>query len=170
MSATAVTLIRALSARGVRLSRNGEKLSIVAPRGTLTPEIRQALVEAKPAILAALTASDLRAKLESLALAEGIATAIVRSLPAVDVEACAGLPREVLIAYVRALRDSDLREHGIVPSDETAAIRCAHCGPVYATPEVARALPFVRGLPTAAGCPWCHIRARGLSFPKPHVT
>ena len=170
MTATAETLIRDLSRRGVRLSRNGENLSIVAPRGTLTPEIRQALVEAKPAILAALTASDLRAKLESLALDEGIAAASVRSLPTVDVEACAELSDDTLRAYVRALRDSALRKRGMVPHDEIAAIRCVHCGPVYAAPEVARVLPVIRGLPTAAGCPWCRVRARGLPFPKPLMT
>lgn len=168
MSATAETLIRDLSARGVRLSRNGENLRIVAPRGTLTPELRQTLAEAKPAILAALTTGELRAKLESLALAEGIAAAIVRELPAADVETCAELSDDTLRAYARALRDSDLRERGMVPPDETMAIRCAHCGPVYAAPEVARVLPVVRGLPTAAGCPWCHVQNRG-AIPRPPV-
>ena len=168
MSATAETLIRDLSARGVRLSRNGENLRIVAPRGTLTPELRQTLAEAKPAILAALTTGELRAKLESLALVEGIAAAVVRELPAADVEACAGLSDDTLRAYVRTLRDPDLRERGVVPPDETATIVCRRCGPVYAAPEVARVLPAVRGLPTAAGCPWCHVQNRG-AIPRPPV-
>ncbi|TCO41186.1 hypothetical protein [Dokdonella fugitiva] len=169
MSATAETMIRDLSARGVRLSRNGENLRIVAPRGTLTPELRQTLTEAKPAILAALTTGELRAKLESLAFAEGVGTVIVRELPTAGLEACAELSDDVLRAYVRALRDSDLRERGSVPSHETAAIRCMHCGPVYAAPEVARVLPVVRNLPTAAGCPWCHVRARH-NIPRPRIS
>lgn len=166
MNATAEALLHELSARGVRLSRMGPNLRIVAPRGTLTPELRQTLQEAKPAILAALTAGELSAKLESLALAEGIDAAIVRDLPAADVEACAGVADDTLRAYVRALRDSDLRERGTIPPNETAAIRCARCGPVYVAPEVARVLPVVRGLPTAAGCPWCHVDNRA-KIPRP---
>jgi hypothetical protein len=167
MSATAETLIRDLSARGVRLSRNGENLRIVAPRGTLTPDLRQTLAEAKPAILAALTAGELHARLESLALAEGIAAELADRLCDDDVRACAGLPDTALIAYLRCVRDSDLRERGEVPPDETAVICCARCGPVYAAPEVARVLPVVAGAPTAIGCPWCTNCARGLPIPRP---
>lgn len=116
----------------------------------------------------ALTPGLLRDRLLTLAVEEGIAAAIVRELPAADLEVCAGLPDDTLRAYARALRDSDLRERGVVPPDETATIVCRRCGPVYAAPEVARVLPVVRGLPTAAGCPWCHVQNRG-AIPRPPV-
>ncbi len=160
MSATAETLIRDLSARGVRLSRNGDRLRV---EGAITPEDRQALAEAKPAILATLT----RGRLRALADGEGIERTHVDALPAADVDTCAELPDETLRAYLRALRDTRLRERGQVPPNETATIRCAHCGPVFAAPEVAVVLPIIAGLPTAAGCHWCHVRARGQSIPRP---
>jgi hypothetical protein len=171
VSATAEVLIRDLSARGVRLSRNGDRLHYVDPRGVLTPELRKTLSEAKPAILAALDASDarldIRAELERLALAEGIAAELVQRLSADDVAACAGLSSAALRAYVRVLRDAELRARGEVPPDETAAIQCVRCGPVFVAAEVAQVLPIIGGTPTAAGCPWCFNRKAGLQIPRP---
>jgi hypothetical protein len=108
----------------------------------------------------------LRSRLERIAAADGIDLAIVERLPDDDLAACIGLPDATLRAYVIALRDSDLRRCGKVPTGETATIRCTHCGPVFADPAVAAVLPVVRGMPTAAGCPWCHVRDRGL-IPRP---
>jgi len=82
----------------------------------------------------------------------------------------AELDESALRAYVRVLRDSDLRERGQRPDDETAAILCARCGPVFAAPEVAAVLPVIAGLPTAAGCAWCGNRKRALPIPRPPMT
>ena len=163
MSAAA-DLIRDLSARGVRLSRKGDRLLVEAPTGTLTPELQQTLAEAKPAILAAL---DTRERLLALADAEGIDPALVHALTARDVDDCAEQTDDFLRAYLRALRDDALHARGWPADDETAAIRCMRCGPVYAAPEVARVLPVVDGVPTAIGCPWCFNRAKGLPIPRP---
>lgn len=171
MSATAEVLIRDLSARGVRLSRNGDRLHYVDPRGVLTPELRKTLSDAKPAILAALDAGDacldMRAVLEQLARAEGIAAELVHRLSADDVAACAGFSSDALRAYVRVLRDGELRAQGQVPPDETATAQCVRCGPVFIAPEVAAVLPRIGGTPTAAGCPWCHNRKAGRPIPRP---
>jgi hypothetical protein len=91
-------------------------------------------------------------------------------LPESDVAACADMAYEILRTYVRMLRDSDLRDRGQCPADETAAILCVRCGPVFAAPEVAAVLPVVAGLPTAAGCAWCGNRRRALPIPRPLVT
>jgi hypothetical protein len=108
----------------------------------------------------------LRGHLIDLAAAEGIDAELIRRLPAEDVEGCQGLSDGVLTAYVRAVRDSDLRECGRVPADETAAAMCRHCGPVFVAPEIASAAPIVDGWPRVLGCSWCHTRNRA-SIPRP---
>jgi hypothetical protein len=44
-------LLAELNARGVTLTVNGEKLQVKAPSGSLTDDLRQALVERKAALL-----------------------------------------------------------------------------------------------------------------------
>ncbi len=168
MSATAENLIRDLAGRGVRLTAHGDRLRVEAPAGTLTPELREMLAGAKPAILAAL-AGGIREHLLTLAGAEGIAPDLIHALDGADVEACAGLADETLRAYVRALADADLRERGQRPADETAPALCRACGPVWLAPEVASAAPIVAGWPRVLGCPWCHVRNRD-AIPRPLVT
>jgi hypothetical protein len=72
-----------------------------------------------------------------------------------------------LRAYVRALRDADLRRHGRVPPDETAQALCVACGPVWVAPGVAAVAPKVAGWCRLLGCPWCHVRRAGLAVPHP---
>jgi hypothetical protein len=119
--------------------------------------------------IAPVATSAIRTRLLALTNAEGIDNAIVRRLSADDLAACEGLPDSVLRVYVLALRDTALREQGLVPADETAAIHCARCGPVWAHPAVAAVLPVVDSWPRAAGCPWCHIRKAGRDIPRPPV-
>jgi TubC N-terminal docking domain len=170
----AVDLLRDLTRSGVRLERRGDRLHVEAPAGTLTADLRQVLTDRKAELLGVLTESDgtlsaLRAHLFALAGAEGIDAALVRFLPDAGVAECAGLSDETLRAYVLALRDSALRLQGKVPADETAAIHCAHCGPVWAHPAVAAVLPIVDRWSRALGCPWCHIRKAGGAIPRPPV-
>lgn len=167
MSAPAETLIRDLSACGVRLSRNGDKLRVEAPAGVLTPSLRAMLLEAKPSILDGLPDAQARERLLTLAQVEGIDSALVQAMSAGELAGCVDQTDDFLRAYLRALRDTAMRERGWPPDDETSTIRCARCGPVYATPEVARVLPVVNGLPTALGCTWCHNRGAGLPIPRP---
>jgi hypothetical protein len=100
------------------------------------------------------------ARLLSIADAEMIDPELVHRLPADVVEICTGLAKETLRAYLRALRDTALRERGNVPGDETAAALCRHCGPIWLHPAVARVVPVVDGWPRVLGCPWCHVRNR----------
>ena len=51
---TPMELLNELTERGVILEPRGERLHVEAPRGVLTPEFRQALIEHKPEILAML--------------------------------------------------------------------------------------------------------------------
>lgn len=73
-----------------------------------------------------------------------------------------------LDAYVRCLRDSDLRARGKQPPDETTPGLCRSCGPIWLAPEIAAVAPKVDGLPRVLGCPWCHVKNRGI--PRPLVT
>jgi hypothetical protein len=173
MSAAAETLIRDLAARGIHLASLGEGLRIAAPRGTLTPELRQTLSDAKPAILAALAAADVRGRLLAFAAAEGVDTELIRKMLPSDVADLLAMTDgsdAALRDYLHVLRDAAMRERGQVPEDETVAVLCRHCGPFWMHPGVARVLPVVGGMPTAAGCAWCHLRARGLPIPRPLVT
>jgi hypothetical protein len=55
---TAAALLAELQRRGASLTANGDKLRVEAPVGTLTPDIREALVRFKPALLAILNDLD----------------------------------------------------------------------------------------------------------------
>ena len=56
---TAVELITELRERGVLIETNGERLRIDAPKGTVTPELREALVLHKAEVLVLLDSSQL---------------------------------------------------------------------------------------------------------------
>lgn len=73
-------------------------------------------------------------------------------------------------AFLLAAEDAATRKAGKVPPTDTAAIHCAHCGPVHVHPDIAAVLPVVAGWPRAAGCPWCAIRKVGGYVPRPRVT
>ena len=140
-----------------------------ASRGSGTPESKAVShVPAVPAVpVRKRQCADTRSELERVAHAEGVAAELVTRLPTGDVSVCEGLSRDALRAYVRVLRDGELRARGEVPPDETATIHCVRCGPVFAAAGVAQILPIIRGKPTAAGCPWCFNRQAGLPIPRP---
>jgi hypothetical protein len=117
-----------------------------------------------------LRAQDLRARLLNAASAEYADPDLIHRLSKDDVDACEGLPESVLRAYLRALEDEAERMAGRVPRNETEAILCARCGPVWAPPAVAAVLPMVNGIPRALGCPWCHVRKAGKPIPRPRIT
>jgi len=110
---------------------------------------------------------QVRERMHDLAAAEGIAPALVDAIADADLRDCIDLPDDLLRAYLFALRDSDMRQRGQVPPDESAVAVCAHCGPVWLHPVVAAVLPVVYGLPRATACPWCRV-AREL-VPHPQV-
>lgn len=107
-----------------------------------------------------------------LALADGLRLdrAIVQRLTTADLADCAGFPADALRAYVLALDDTATRQAGRVPLDDTAAILCQHCGPVYVHPAIAAVLPVVNGWPRALGCPWCFVRKAGGTIPRPRLS
>lgn len=96
--------------------------------------------------------------------------AIVRRLAEVDLIAYAGGRDHLLRGFVELMMDSADREAGQVPAGHRAPIHCAHCGPVWAHPSMAAALPMVAGWPRALGCPWCHLRKAGGYIPRPVVS
>lgn len=169
---TAAAMIRDFADAGIRLSRNGDRLHVEAKPGTITDDLRRVLTDHKDDLLAALNddpVTDLRATLLALATSEGIDAALVANLPDADVTACAGLPKQTLLAYVRALADTAERIAGRVPRDESAVALCHGCGPVWVHPAVAAAAPKVQGMPHVLGCPWCLVRRAGRVVPRPKI-
>lgn len=105
----------------------------------------------------------MRAALLALADGLGLDRAIAHRLTVADLADCAGFPSDALRVYLLALDDTATRQAGRVPLDDTAAIHCERCGPVYVHPGIAAVLPVVNG------CPWCFIRKAGGYIPRPRV-
>lgn len=110
---------------------------------------------------------DARAALLALADRLGVDRAAVVSIPSADLPLWAFVPVDALPDYLRGLGDAATRQAGKVPPTDTAAIHCAHCGPVFVHPSIAACLPVVAGWPRAIGCPWCAIRKSGGMVPRP---
>ena len=85
-----------------------------------------------------------------------------------DDNGLAALTDKQLYGYVAMLANTDLRERGKQPVDETAAALCRSCGPIWLAPEVAAVAPIVDGWPRVLGCPWCHVKNR-RAIPRPPV-
>jgi hypothetical protein len=111
----------------------------------------------------------LREHLLSLATAGGWGVDHVHRLHDLDVAGCVGLDERQLAAFLSMLEESAERHAGRVPAGHTAAIHCAHCGPVWIHPDIAEVLPVVDGWPRALGCPWCFARKAGGYIPRPSV-
>lgn len=114
-------------------------------------------------------ARQARAHLLALAEAANLPAALVHRLHDVDLAACDGLDDPQLRAFLHQLHDTATRHAGERPPEDTAPILCAHCGPVWAHPVLAAALPVVGGWPRALGCPWCFVRKAGGTVPRPPV-
>lgn len=112
---------------------------------------------------------DERFRLLELAALGWIDEKHVHRLPDPDVAGCIGLGHSHLTAFLSMLEESAERHAGRVPYGHTAAIHCRHCGPVWAHPAIADALPVVSGWPRALGCPWCFVRKAGGYIPRPPV-
>jgi hypothetical protein len=125
-----------------------------------SPDARFQNIAADPATI--------RTRLIEVATAACADPELVHRLTTADLAECDGLPDAVLLAYVRALADADLRERGKRPADETAAALCRSCGPVWLAPEVASVAPMTAGWPRVLGCPWCHVANR-RAIPRPPV-
>lgn len=110
-----------------------------------------------------------RQTLLALAEEEYLPAALVHRLHDLDVAACGGLGDPQLRTFLHQLHDTATRQAGERPADDTAAILCAQCGPVWVHPSIAAALPAVGGWPRALGCPWCFVRKTGGTIPRPPV-
>ncbi|QEE25705.1 hypothetical protein CS053_15235 [Rhodanobacter glycinis] len=112
---SAVALIRQCNDAGIRLQARGDRLHIVAPAGTVTPELRQRLAEYKADVLAL---HAIRSRLLALAGTLGIPRRVIDALPAEGLEAtaqqvaaCEGLkdghgdplPHALLVFYLKEL-------------------------------------------------------------------
>ena len=142
--------------------------------GTAEPARFQPLNKAKPA--------EMPAHLLELAGGIGLEPETVNAMPLAELNATAQQLAEVLAAngpeiarrflksYLLAWRDTAERQAGRVPADDTAAIHCQGCGPVWVHPSIAHMLPTVAGWPRALGCSWCVIRKAGGYVPRPKIT
>jgi hypothetical protein len=135
----------------------------------MTPELRQRLAANKANLLAELHQQTPTARVSLLALADqlGVDSKHVRCLDDDELALLAAMGPSGWRAYLLASEDAATRHAGKVPPGDTAAIRCAHCGPVYIHPDIAAVLPVVDGWPRALGCPWCFVRNDGGHVPRP---
>ncbi len=115
------------------------------------------------------TLKPLRAHLLALADRYGFDPSHIHRLHDLDVAACIGLDEAQQRVFLELLDDTATRQAGRVPLDDTAAIHCERCGPVYVHPDIAAVLPVVNGWPRALGCPWCFIRKADGYIPRPRV-
>ena len=125
----------------------------------------------------ALDATILRGCLLALAATEYRYSALVRSLSELDLAAYAehfaGFedPVPPMRALLSMLAEGVDRLAGRVPQDGTAAVLCAHYGPVFLDPRLASVLPLVASWLRAPACPWCLVRPpAGHRMPRPRVT
>jgi hypothetical protein len=100
----------------------------------------------------------------------GTDPALIRSLSEVELASYADVPAHLLPGFLGLMMDTADRHAGRVPLDDTAAIHCEQCGPVWINPSIAAVLPVVDGWPRALGCPWCFVRKAGGYVPRPPVT
>lgn len=98
----------------------------------------------------------------------GIDESVLAAISIHEIESLEGYGSRFIGSYLYALRDSALRARGKVPGDETAPAICRKCGPIWLASEVAAVALSVDGWPRVLGCPWCHVKDRGL-IPRPAV-
>lgn len=154
--------------------RTGTAPAPAAQRVPVVPSVpsknsKDAAEPAEPPHLDHATVDEARAMLRALAERFGIDPAHVERVRAAVLALWVAIPVEALPAYLRDLDDNATRQAGRVPAGDTAPILCARCGPVWAHPSIAAALPKVAGWPRALGCPWCHVRNAGGYLPRPPV-
>lgn len=113
--------------------------------------------------MAAAITQEQRAHLLVLAESELVPARLVHGLADADVTACAGLPDNVLRAYLRALEAGQRMDAGQVPPEwgEPVARTCEGCGPV---------LLWATCPPKVKACPWCFRRKAGKAIPRPLLT
>lgn len=149
---------------------SGDTQTLVASHVPTVPTVPTEKYRGSSKAADADATTNTRAALLALADRLGVDRAAVVRIPSAELPLWAGVPAELLPAYLLAADDTTTRQAGKVPLDDTAAIHCAHCGPVYAHADIAAVLPVVNGWPRALGCPWCAIRKAGGYVPRPHVT
>lgn len=112
---------------------------------------------------------DIRADLLALADRLAVDRAHVHRLDDDGLALLAAIGEGGMRSFLLAADDAATRQAGKVPLDDTTAIYCMHCGPVFVHPGIAEVLPVVAGWPRAAGCPWCAIRKAGGYVPRPRI-
>lgn len=163
----AENIIAGIRESGATIAITDGKLR-VTPASILTAGQKVAIRNFKADIVEFLTQRDpLIDRLLKLAESEFLPLDLVEGIPVADLADIEGESDAVLAAYLRALADTAKRKEGIAPPSHTTAALCAHCGPVWLDPELARKLPIVNGWPRCEGCPWCHV---DVPFQRPPVT
>ena len=143
-SMTATDIINQAEAQGIRLTCEGDKLVVDAPKTALRPELVGSLRSHKADIL------------KILEVCHGLSLADLKQAAGPDWSEIENDPA-TLEVLARAIQIRRMRERGEVPAHYTSTAMCAHCGPVPIYPGVAEHV---------LGCPWCFNRAKGLPMPK----
>ena len=157
---TAIRLLAELHDAGIRFALNGDRIKLEPTHGRIPLPIMQRIADHKPEAVALLSSSEgdtLRVLLD-LAIDEGLPGGTVAALSAKDLRACAGLPRDALRAFLRALARSQRMAAGDVPEGWKRAANCAGCGPMLLWPDAPASV---------IACPWCWHRKAGRAISRP---
>lgn len=113
----------------------------------------------------------IRDRLLALAAAEHRDPPLARTLPETFLRDLYGVDDDALRGLLSMLADEADRRALKQPQEDTAAIICRKCGPVWVHPSIVAVLTVVDGWPRAAACPWCLVHPKhGRAIPRPPVT
>ena len=139
----AMVLINQLQNQDINLAVDGDALTVDAPKGVLTPQLRKTLSRRKAEFI------------KTLRSVHGLSVAELRQAAGPDWQQIQDDPR-LLDAFAHAVMVGRMRRRGEVPAHYTARTVCKGCGPV----------PIFEGVPDRIdGCPWCFNRVQGLPVP-----
>lgn len=149
--------------------KSQESQPMRAPEIVANPEKSQESQESQAVRIHDTAAT--RARLLALAADTDRDPALVRALPEAFLRDLHGMGDDVLRSLLSMLTDDANRRARKQPREDTAAILCRKCGPVWVHPSIAVVLTVVDGWPRALGCPWCFIHPKdGRAIPRPPVT
>jgi hypothetical protein len=171
--------ITELRERGVILSRNGDRLHVDAPKGVVTPELREMLVRYKVDLLDVLTTMRIPAtaadRAETPKTFHGYTLADLHAAAHPDEWAEVKDMPETLEVFARSLLERRQIEAGVVPERFTKLARCSGCGAVMVPatwPTERRQTRLgqyaVETWDEATSCPWCRLRVEGRHYPRVH--
>ena len=141
------------------LQNNAIKTKRYGAATRATPETpKKTILEEKPRFDFGVEKSPSRYKTDDLI--NGVPISTIRERAGNDWDQCM-IDQPLLDWLAQSVADEQKRLKGIVPDGWVEIVNCSGCGFVY----------LWEGCPSnVLGCPWCHVRAKGITIPRPGDT